>query len=83
VTGACVGVKDSSCVAVCPVDCIHDLGAMVVIDPGECIDCGACITECPVEAIYVAEDLPSELERFAAAGVAFATDPDRARELVS
>jgi ferredoxin len=82
VTEACIGVKDSSCVAVCPVDCIHDLGPMMVIDPGECIDCGACIPECPVEAIYTAQDLPSALARFADAGAAFADDPERARALI-
>jgi len=34
----CVGVKDKSCVAVCPVDCIHEVEDMLYIDPNECID---------------------------------------------
>jgi ferredoxin/flavodoxin---NADP+ reductase len=64
--------KDASCVPVCPVDCIRPVGAagdftgteMLYIDPMACIDCGACLDECPVDAIYAAEDLPSELQRF-------------------
>ncbi|HVK01961.1 MAG TPA: 4Fe-4S binding protein, partial [Armatimonadaceae bacterium] len=48
----CVGVKDKSCVAVCPVDCIHggDEDPQLYIDPSECIDCGLCEPECPVDA---------------------------------
>jgi len=68
----CVGVKDSACVAVCPVDCIHELEPdkqgdfpdMLYIDPDECIDCGVCIDECPVTAIFPEEDLPDEWESF-------------------
>ena len=51
----CIDVMDQSCVSVCPVDCIHfDQGTdrMLFIDPDECIDCGACEPECPVNAIY-------------------------------
>ena len=47
----CIGVKDKSCVAVCPVDCIHEAGDQLYIDPNECIDCGLCEPECPVDAI--------------------------------
>ena len=49
----CVGVKDKSCVAVCPVDCIHgnEDDDQLFIDPAECIDCGLCEPECPVDAI--------------------------------
>ncbi|OBH10417.1 4Fe-4S binding protein [Mycobacterium sp. E1747] len=64
--------KDASCVPVCPVDCIRPVAGqgeftdteMLYIDPVECIDCGACLEECPVDAIYYAEDLPPELQRF-------------------
>jgi len=49
---ACIDVKDISCQSVCPVDCIHEMDRMLVIDPEECIDCGACEPECPVEAIF-------------------------------
>jgi NAD-dependent dihydropyrimidine dehydrogenase PreA subunit len=56
ITAPCVDTKDRSCIDVCPVDCIHEAGRMLVIDPEECIDCGACEPECPVEAI-VPEDV--------------------------
>jgi ferredoxin/flavodoxin---NADP+ reductase len=64
--------KDASCVPVCPVDCIRPAGApgeftgaeMLYIDPVTCIDCGACLEECPVDAIYYEEDLTPELARF-------------------
>ena len=64
----CVGVCDTACVEVCPVDCIHPTDGedvdQLYIDPDECIDCGACEPECPVEAIFVEEDLPEEWEHF-------------------
>ena len=68
----CIGVKDTACVAVCPVDCIHDLEDksefegfdMLYIDPDECIDCGVCVDECPVMAIFPEEDLPDEWQCF-------------------
>jgi ferredoxin len=62
----CVGVKDASCVAVCPVDCIHstDEDEMYYIDPDECIDCGACEPECPVNAIFTAEDVPEQWKHY-------------------
>jgi NAD-dependent dihydropyrimidine dehydrogenase PreA subunit len=55
VTQACIGVKDLTCIDVCPVDCIHEDGEAdpkVYIDPHVCIDCGACVEVCPVKAIY-------------------------------
>jgi NAD-dependent dihydropyrimidine dehydrogenase PreA subunit len=59
VTSPCVGTKDKSCVDVCPVDCIHDGGEQMLIDPVECIDCGACEPVCPVDAIFLDQDVPS------------------------
>ena len=58
----CVGVKDRACVESCPVDCIHDGEGWetLLIDPGECIDCGLCIDPCPVEAIFPLEELPAK-----------------------
>ena len=44
----------------CPVDCIYEGGDQLYIHPDECIDCGACEPECPVTAIFVEEDVPSE-----------------------
>jgi NAD-dependent dihydropyrimidine dehydrogenase PreA subunit len=58
----CVDVMELSCVAVCPVDCIHyeqGVDRMLYIDPHECIDCGACEPECSVEAIRTEEALPA------------------------
>ncbi len=52
------------CIDVCPVDCIHEMGRMLVIDPEECIDCGACEPECPVEAIFPEDALPDKWEPF-------------------
>jgi ferredoxin len=47
-------------VEVCPVECFYEGEDMLYIHPDECIDCGACVPECPVEAIFVAEDVPAE-----------------------
>ena len=60
----CIGVKDKACVEVCPVDCIHEGDDMLYIDPDECIDCGACEPECPVDAIFVEEDVPEKWKSF-------------------
>ncbi len=62
----CVGVKDKSCVAVCPVDCIHgtDDDIQLFIDPAECIDCGLCEPECPVDAIFMEDEVPEKWKGF-------------------
>ncbi len=62
----CIGVKDASCVDVCPVDCIHttDDDEQFYIDPEVCIDCAACEPVCPVNAIFYEEDLPAEWHSF-------------------
>jgi ferredoxin len=60
ITSGCVGVRDQACVQVCPVDCIHDAGTQFVIHPDECIDCGACVNSCPVNAIFHEADLPED-----------------------
>lgn len=62
----CINVKDASCVAVCPVDCIYSSEAdnMYYINPDECIDCGACEPECPVNAIFAEDEVPAEWTRF-------------------
>tara|TARA_B100001142_G_scaffold97231_1_gene99157 strand:+ start:2750 stop:3028 length:279 start_codon:yes stop_codon:yes gene_type:complete len=58
VTSACIDHKYQDCVAVCPVDAFREMENYLVIDPYDCIDCGACIPECPVEAIFTDTDLP-------------------------
>jgi len=68
----CIGTKDTSCVDVCPVDCIHpkpdaqgfDAAAQLYIDPDVCIDCGVCEPECPVEAIYSEDAVPDDEQGF-------------------
>jgi len=66
ITEPCIGVKDASCVDVCPVDCIHatDDDAMFFIDPDECIDCGACEPECPVTAIFAEDAVPDDQQKY-------------------
>ncbi|TNE57070.1 MAG: ferredoxin family protein [Alphaproteobacteria bacterium] len=51
VVDACIKCKFMDCVEVCPVDCFYEGENMLVIHPDECIDCGVCEPECPVEAI--------------------------------
>ncbi len=60
VTSKCQGCKFTDCVEVCPVACFYELEHRLVIHPEECIDCTACISECPVEAIYAEGDVPAE-----------------------
>jgi len=62
----CIGVKDRSCVDVCPVDCIYEGEDMLYIHPDECIDCGACEPECPVTAIFPEEDTPEQWKSYIA-----------------
>lgn len=62
----CIDVKDGICVDVCPVDCIYEGGRMLYIHPDECINCALCQSVCPVDAIFSEEDLPEDLERYAA-----------------
>lgn len=66
VTELCVNCKYTDCVEVCPVDCFHEDETMLVIDPDECIDCGACVPVCPVEAIYWDEEIPDKWENWIA-----------------
>lgn len=72
ITDPCVGVCDTACVDVCPVDCIHPTkeeweakkfepdNDQLYIDPEECIDCGACEPVCPVQAIFVDDEVPEK-----------------------
>lgn len=64
VTEACIKCRYTDCVDVCPVDCFHAGPNFLVIDPDECIDCAVCVAECPAEAIYAEEDLPSDQVQF-------------------
>ena len=95
ITDPCIGTKDSACVDVCPVDCIHPrkdepefaTTSMLYIHPDECIDCGACVPACPVAAIYDSPEStpPSQKDLIDANSIYRAGDPAavaQAEELV-
>jgi NAD-dependent dihydropyrimidine dehydrogenase PreA subunit len=67
VTSPCVGTHDTACMKVCPVNCFYDVplkdvglegDKVLLINPDECIDCGLCVPECPVAAIFPLDDVP-------------------------
>ncbi len=66
ITEPCIGVKDASCVEVCPVDCISttDEAEMYYINPDQCIDCAACELACPVSAIHDENDLSEDMRKY-------------------
>ena len=72
ITKPCIGGKDTACVVVCPVDVIHPTkdephfqsADQLYIDPEHCIDCGLCVGECPVRAIFQDRDVPAEWAEF-------------------
>jgi ferredoxin len=81
----CIDVLDISCVSVCPVDCIHyeeGTDRKLFIDPNECIDCGACEPECPVNAIFPEESLPPEWANYTVIDATWYTDKVAARASV-
>src|SRR5262245_47953044 len=66
VSRLCQGCKDTACMIVCPVDCFYEpkepsgaMPDMLYINPDECIDCDACVPDCPWEAIYAEADVPA------------------------
>lgn len=86
ITEPCVGVCDTACVDVCPVDCIHPTreewpekgydpnnleGKQLYINPEECIDCGACEPACPVQAIFPEDEVPEKWKSYIAKNKAF------------
>ncbi|GAA4021069.1 ferredoxin family protein [Deinococcus rubellus] len=71
ITSPCIGVKDQACTEVCPVECIYDGGDQYLIHPDECIDCGACVPACPVNAIFPEEDVPDGETAFIAKNYEF------------
>ncbi len=60
----CRDCKYTDCVTVCPVDCFYQDEEMLYIDPMDCLDCGACVPECPVEAIFPDTDVPPKWTPF-------------------
>ena len=61
----CIDIKDKACTMVCPMDCIYgeDADRMLYINADDCIDCGACETECPTSAIFWQDESKSEKEQ--------------------
>lgn len=64
VTGNCVKCRFTECVSSCPVAAFRAGEKMLFIDPEVCIDCGACVSKCPVHAIYEDLDLPDEMDEW-------------------
>jgi NAD-dependent dihydropyrimidine dehydrogenase PreA subunit len=75
----CIGTKDTACVDVCPVDCIHptkneaefEAADQLYINPVECIDCGACEPACPVEAIFEEDAAPEKWKNYVEKNAAY------------
>ena len=64
VTEACIKCKYTDCVVVCPVECFYEGEQMLYIHPDECIDCEACVPECPVEAIFAEANVPAQWQSY-------------------
>ena len=60
----CMHCEEPSCVAVCPVDCFYEDDTQLYIHPDECIDCAACEPECPVDAIFVEDEVPEKWKHY-------------------
>src|SRR5882724_7658938 len=60
----CQDCKYTDCVVVCPCECFYQDGTMLYIDPDHCIDCQACVPECPVEAIFHETEVPTKWTQF-------------------
>jgi ferredoxin len=89
VTRLCQGCKDTACMTVCPVDCFYEpnepsseLPDMLYINPDECIDCDACVPECPWEAIYAEADVPSPFQDDTPLNKMTIDQPDRFKKAV-
>lgn len=90
VTRLCQGCKDTACMTVCPVDCFYEpnepskaLPDMLYIHPDECIDCDACVPECPWEAIYAEADVPEAFQDDIALNKRSLDDPDVFKKAVN
>jgi ferredoxin len=64
VTELCVDCKYTDCAAVCPTEAFHELPDRLLINPDSCIDCDACVPECPVEAIFAEANVPAQWTSF-------------------
>ncbi|MBL8914132.1 MAG: ferredoxin family protein [Archangium sp.] len=66
VADPCIKCKYTDCVEVCPVNCFYEGANFLVINPDECIDCGACEPVCPTKAIFAESDLPEKWKEYKA-----------------
>jgi ferredoxin len=66
VTEPCLDCKYTDCVVVCPSDCFREGDRMLFIAPDECVDCDACVAECPVDAIFYEDNVPEVWKEFVA-----------------
>ena len=82
VTESCIKCKYQDCVEVCPVDCFYEGENMLVIHPDECIDCGACEPECPVNAIFPEDQVPAEWAEYTKMDAVWFGDRAAARAMV-
>lgn len=73
VTEVCIKCKYTDCVEVCPVDCFYEGENMLVINPDECIDCGVCEPECPIDAIK--PDTDPEADKWLEVNKQYSTGP--------
>lgn len=70
----CIKCKYTDCVSVCPVACFREGANMLVIDPDECIDCGVCVDECPVTAIFPDEEVPEKWQDYTELNAKYSPD---------
>ncbi len=74
VTEPCVMCKYTECVEICPVMCFYEGANFLVINPNECIDCGACVDPCPVNAIFPEEDVPDKWHEYTEINARYSQD---------
>jgi NAD-dependent dihydropyrimidine dehydrogenase PreA subunit len=75
IAAPCIDVMDKSCLEECPVDCIYEGERKLYINPGECIDCGACEPVCPQDSIFLDWRAPAETAPFIEDNGRFFADP--------
>lgn len=80
VTKPCVDCKYTDCVEVCPAECFYEGEQMLYIDPDECVDCEACVSECPVEAIFHEDAVPPEWREYIALNAKMAPQSPNIRQ---
>ena len=73
VTEPCIKCKYTECVTNCPVVCFHEGANFLVIDPDDCIDCGACVDPCPVDAIFPEAEVPEKWKHYIELNKQYAT----------